>query len=276
MAENVEDVEKKEPTLSHLQELLHRLKIILISIVIVSVFVMLIPSSFFPFFDETDLNLTQNAAFSDNNYSGYLYNTFTSSLLKKIEKDILPEGVSLIAGSWTSLVEVYFLLSITIAIVLCFPLIIYEIYEFLKPALYRKERKFFIKFFISSIGLFISGIVIAYYAILPITFKILMFFVGMLGVLPLISIDNFVFIVMARLLGTGLVFVSPVFLFFLIKAKILNPDTIASRRKYIYAGLLIVIMVLTPDPTLASDIILFVPLVVLFEIALYLGKRWAN
>jgi len=270
MAENEEYVEKKEPIWNHLQELLNRLKIIFISIIIVSAFVMLVPSSFFPFFD-TDLNLTQNTSnFSDNNY---MYNTFTSSLLKKIEKDILPEGVSLIAGSWTSLLDVYFLLSVTIAVVVCFPIIIYEIYEFLKPALYRKERKFFIKFFTISIFLFIFGIILAYIIILPITFKVLMFFVNMLNVLPLISLDNFVFLVVAMLLGTGFAFVTPVLLFFLIKAKILNPDTITSRRKYIYAGLLILIMLLTPDPTIITDIVLFVPIIILFEIALYLGKR---
>jgi len=270
MAENEEYVEKKEPIWNHLQELLNRLKIILISIIIVSAFVMLVPLSFFPFFD-TNLNLTQNASnFSDNNY---MYSTFTSFLLKKIEKDILPEGVSLIAGSWTSLLNVYFFLSVTIAVVVCFPIIIYEIYEFLKPALYRKERKFFIKFFTISIFLFIFGIVLAYIIILPITFKVLMFFVNMSGVLPLISLDNFVFLVVAMLLGTGFVFVTPVLLFFLIKVKILNPDTITSRRKYIYAGILILIMFLTPDPTIITDIILFVPIIILFEIALYLGKK---
>jgi len=272
MDEKAENTEKKESVWNHLQELLNRLKIILISIIIVSVFVMLIPSSIFPFFDGNDLNLT-SSNISDNNY---LYDTFTSSLLKKIEKDILPEGVSLIAGSWTSLLEVYFLLSIAIAIVVCFPLIIYEIYEFLKPALYRRERKFFIKFFTASILLFIFGIALAYLIILPITFKILMFFVNMLGVLPLISIDNFVFLVVAMLLGTGFVFVSPVLLYFLIKAKILNYESVASRRKYIYASLLILIMILTPDPTIVSDVILSVPLILMFEIALYVGKRRAN
>lgn len=269
MDEKAGNVEKKESVWNHLQELLNRFKIILISIIVVSVFVMLIPSSFFPFFDECDLNLAPS-----NN--SYLYNTFTSSLLKKIEKDILPEGVSLIAGSWTGLLEVYFLLSIAIAVVVCFPLIIYEIYEFLKPALYRRERKFFIKFFTASILLFMFGIALAYLIILPITFKILMFFVNMLGVLPLISIDNFVFLVVAMLLGTGFVFVSPVLLYFLIKAKILNYESVASRRKYIYAALLILIMLLTPDPTIVSDVILSVPLILMFEIALYMGKKSAN
>ncbi|MDI6730298.1 MAG: twin-arginine translocase subunit TatC [Candidatus Altarchaeum sp.] len=274
MDEKAENTEKKESVWNHLQELLNRLKIILISIIIVSVFVMLIPSSIFPFFDGTDLNLT-SSNISDNKYN-YLYGTFTSSLLKKIEKDILPEGVSLIAGSWTSLLEVYFLLSIAIAIVVCFPIIIYEIYEFLKPALYRRERKFFIKFFTASILLFIFGIALAYLIILSITFKILMFFVNILGVLPLISIDNFVFLVVAMLLGTGFVFVSPVLLYFLIKAKILNYESVASKRKYIYASLLILIMILTPDPTIVSDVILSVPLILMFEIALYMGKRIAK
>ncbi len=274
MDEKAENAEKKEPIWNHLQELLNRLKIILVSIILVSVFVMLIPSSFFPFFDDNNLNLTQNI--SNNETNNYLYDTFTSSLLKKIEKDILPEGVSLIAGSWTSLLEVYFLLSIAIAIVLCFPIIVYEIYKFLEPALYKRERNLFIKFFVASISLFIFGIALAYLLILPITFKILMFFVNMLGVLPLISIDNFVFLVVAMLLGTGFVFTSPVLLYFLIKTKILNYNSIASRRKYVYAALLIVIMILTPDPTIVTDVILIVPLIVLFEIALYIGKRGAD
>jgi len=83
-------------------------------------------------------------------------------------------------------------------------------------------------------------------------------------------------LVVAMLLGTGFVFVSPVFLYFLIKAKILNYESVVSRRKYIYAALLILIMLLTPDPTIVSDVILSVPLIFMFEIALYIGKRSAN
>ncbi|MFN3527943.1 MAG: twin-arginine translocase subunit TatC [Candidatus Altarchaeaceae archaeon] len=255
---------KKEPIWNHLQELASRLKVIVIAIVIVMIIVAFLPASLFPF----DSNYH-----NQNSSENPMYETLLSYILKKIESDLLPENAQIMAQSWTSLIETYFLLSLAIAIIICFPLIIYEIYKFISPALYENERKIAIHFIFISSVLFLFGMILSYTLILPITFKILMIFVYTTGALPLISLDNFIFLVVAVTLGTGFVFTSPLILYFLIKAGIVNKETIKRRRKYFYAAIIIIVMILTPDPTLISDIIILFPLIILLEISLYIAGK---
>jgi Sec-independent protein secretion pathway component TatC len=114
-----------------------------------------------------------------------------SLVMQRVKTDFLPSQATLIAGGMADTVFVYGYLSILVGLLLTSPVIVYEIYAFIKPALYSNERKFLVSYVGSFIGLLTLGTVMAYFLIIPISFRILIYFTITGGAVPFIFIKDF-------------------------------------------------------------------------------------
>ncbi|MBS7655560.1 preprotein translocase subunit TatC [Candidatus Bathyarchaeota archaeon] len=264
MSKRGEPLEEKKMTfMEHTVELFQRLKIILIAVFGLGIFVGFFPLDITKFF----------AGFFGFWPSSIEYTPLVSLIFERLKKDLLPKEASLIAGSFLDTAYVYLMLSILIGVVLSSPIIAYELYKFFNPALYQHERKLAAKIILSFVGLFFMGGFLCYKAILPITFKILMWFIKSAGALPLININDFVQMILVLIIGVGLLYTSPIYITLLVQKGVMSSEYLTKNRKFIYGAFIIIAAIVTPDPTIVSDIILLMPFIVLYEVTVFICKH---
>lgn len=157
-----------------------------------------------------------------------------------------------------------------------FPFLILQIWLFVSPGLFPKERKAVIPFLVASPTLFIMGGAIVYYVVLPLAWK---FFLGFQSsadetVLPIMleaKVGDYLNLVMVLIFAFGICFQMPVVLAFLAKAKVITAKTLVSKRRYAIVGIFVVAAILTP-PDVISQFSLAVPLMALYEISILLVR----
>jgi sec-independent protein translocase protein TatC len=243
----------------HTRELLTRLRRILYSIIIATLISMLFP------IDISSINLSATNPW---------YPTLTTFVINKITKDFLPSNVKLIPIGLMDPLEIYIVSSLVIGISLSIPIIVYEIYKFVNPALYEHERKFIYKLTISFTSLFIFGVIFGYLFITPITMRILLLSAKLLlNLEPQYSFSSFFSVAIGVIFVCGLAFTFPIFIITLIKFGIVKTEYFSKNRKYLYAALFIALAILTPDPSPVSDILLFIPVFILMELTILIGRR---
>ncbi len=155
-------------------------------------------------------------------------------------------------------------------LVLAFPYVIFEIWRFIKPGLYKTERKYANGMVFYTSVLFMMGVLFGYYVIAPMSVN----FLGNYQVSELIvnQIDlNSYFTTLATLvLATGLVFEMPILIYFLTKIGLVTPEFMRTYRRHSIVVILIIAAVITP-PDVASQILVSLPLLVLYEISIYVS-----
>ncbi len=243
----------------HVTELLHLARRMAYAIVVSTVIFLVFPVS-----------VDVESLFSGNPN----YTTISMFVIKKVQDDFLPPNVELLPIDWFAPMEVYFYVSVLLGVLLSLPVIAYEFYKFINPALYKHERSFLLPFVISFSALFIFGFVLGYLVVLPLTMQMLLLFVGPLGLTPSYEFAGFFSLVGGLLFLIGALFTFPVFFILLVKAGILHTEYVTKNRKYLYPGIIIAIAVLDPDPTLVTEIVVGLPLIVLMEISVIIGRRF--
>lgn len=179
---------------------------------------------------------------------------------------VLPPGDKLV---YTSLPEAFFIYlkaSLIAGIVLASPVIFYELWMFVAPGLYQREKRLALPFLLVSTLLFLAGALFGYYVIFPVSFRFLVGF-STENIRALPSLQLYLTFCLKLLLGFGLVFELPVLAFFLGKAGILEARTMAKNRRIAVLLVLILAAVLTP-PDVVSQILLAVPLYLLYEVSI--------
>ena len=258
IAERVQKLSEvqEKPISEHLTELANRLKIVVIAL-LVTCSVGFLPSDPRGFLDPI------------NNYHPII-----SLMMLKIRHDFLPAGATLIASGLVDTIFVYMYLTLLIGVVLSSPIIAYELYMYIKPALYPHERKHLLAYTGSFIGLFLLGLIMAYFLIIPLTFKILVWFINSGGAVPFIGIRDFYNWVLTLLLASGIFYTLPVFIVMLVQYGIIPAQSLAGKKKLmIYFALFIILNVITPDPTPITATIILIPFIVIFEVAALAAKR---
>jgi len=199
-------------------------------------------------------------------YSNDIFSYVSQPLQEK-----LPACTHLIATGVMSPFTTPFKLSFFIAAFISMPWILYQLWAFVAPGLYRHEKRFAMPLLVSSVVLFYAGIAFAYFAILPVALK---FFVAVApaGVAVMTDIGHYLDFVLALFIGFGLAFETPVAIVLLVWTGFVTPATLAKRRDYVLVGVFVVAAVLTP-PDVFSQILLAVPLYGLFELGI-LAARW--
>jgi sec-independent protein translocase protein TatC len=161
-------------------------------------------------------------------------------------------------------------LSIYLGIVIASPWILYQIWLFVAPALYRHERSAITGFLFSTVFLFLAGIAFGYFVSLPYVLRFLISFQG--PVVPLINIDEYFDLILLVLLGLGLVFELPVLIFFLSLFGIVTPKFLMKNFRYAILVIAILAAVLTPTPDATTMLVFMAVLTALYFVGV--GVSW--
>ena len=161
--------------------------------------------------------------------------------------------------------------SITFGIILAFPYILYELWKFIEPALYKEEKKHGITFIIVSSVLFILGILFGYFVITPLSVNFLGNYSVTGEIVNNIDLASYNSLVRTTVLANGIVFELPVIIYFLAKMGLITSDFLRNNRKYALVVILLLAAIITP-PDVISQIIVGIPLMILYEISIYIAK----
>ncbi|HTQ62474.1 MAG TPA: twin-arginine translocase subunit TatC [Candidatus Solibacter sp.] len=160
--------------------------------------------------------------------------------------------------------------SIYLGIVIASPWVLYQIWLFVAPALYKHERSAITGFLFSTVFLFLLGIAFGYFVSLPYVLKFLISFQG--PVVPLINIDEYFDLILLVLLGLGLVFELPILIFFLTLFGIVTPEFLLKNFRYAILVIAILAAVLTPTPDATTMLLFMLVLVALYFVGV--GVSW--
>ena len=231
--------DEKQPFLSHLEELRRRLIICAIAIGIGFI-------------------------------ASYIFSKQLFSFLILPLTKVLPGDSRLIFTSLPEMFIAYIKVALISGIILAIPIIFYELWMFLAPALYQKEKKYAIPFVVFSSILFVAGSLFGYFVVFPYGFK---FFIGFAteDIQALPSVKQYFSFAIRLLLAFGLVFEMPLVALFLTKIGIITPDSMKKFRKFAILGSFIVSAILTP-PDVATQIMMALPLIILYEVSIIISK----
>jgi sec-independent protein translocase protein TatC len=165
----------------------------------------------------------------------------------------------------------YMQVAIIGGVILSLPNIFYQLWSFLAPALKRNERKYALLIVFYSTVCFLSGIVFAYYVMLPLTLKFAAQF-GSKEIVNQFAIDEYLSIIISVMLAAGFIFELPMISFFLTKLGILKPQYMKKYRRHAIVAIMVLAAFLTPGTDPVSQIVLAVPLVLLYEISIFISK----
>ncbi len=183
----------------------------------------------------------------------------------------------LIAGQktviYTEIFEAFFVqvkVAFFAAMMLSFPVIANQLWQFVAPGLYKKEKRALLPFLLATPVLFLAGAAMAYFVAVPMALHFLLGFDGVVGgvkreALP--AIGNYLSFIMQFLFGFGLAFLLPVLLMLLERAGVVTRRQLMSARRYAIVAAFAIAAVLTP-PDIGSQLLLAIPLVALYELAL--------
>jgi sec-independent protein translocase protein TatC len=159
-------------------------------------------------------------------------------------------------------------------LLLASPFVFYYFGQFLMPALKIREKKYFLRAFVVSLFLFLMGISVAYFVIMPTALKFAQQYAEWMGVsVPYWSAGTYISFVIKFMLGMGLGFLLPVVLLALVKIGILDYRKLASMRRYVIVGNLILGALLT-TPEVLTQVVMAVALQLLYEVSVWIAWYW--
>lgn len=231
---------KSEPFVSHLIELRNRMLWAIGSVLII--FICLVP------------------------FANDLYEWFVEPLLSN-----LPQGGTMISTEPHGPFFVPFKFAFAVAFALAIPFVLYQVWAFVAPGLYQNEKSIVLPLVVSSTLLFFLGILFAYYVVFPIIFR---FFISMApeGVTVMTDISAYMSFALKLFFAFGVAFEVPVATVLLARMGVVSTETMAKQRPYIILGAFVIGMLMTP-PDIFSQIMLAVPVCLLFELGLFFARK---
>lgn len=183
---------------------------------------------------------------------------------------VLPENMGMIAIDPTSPFFAPFKLTFYVSLFLAAPYILFQIWSFIAPGLYQKEKALAVPLFCSSVLLFYAGIAFAYYVLFGFVFS---FFVSVApeGIMVTPDINSFLSFALAIFFAFGAAFEIPIAVFLLIWTGAVEPDDLARKRPYVIVGCFVAGMLLTPPDPLTQSL-LALPMWLLFELGIFFGR----
>ena len=162
-------------------------------------------------------------------------------------------------------------MSITAGFILSFPYILYQFWSFISPGLYQNEKRSARGFiFISSI-LFFIGVLFGYYIVTPLSINFLGSYTVSNEIFNDFDLDSYVGLIRSAVVASGLIFELPIIIYFLTKIGLVTPEIMVKYRKFALVIVLILSAIITP-PDIASQIIVAIPIIVLYQISIYISK----
>ncbi|MBR9990550.1 MAG: twin-arginine translocase subunit TatC [Gemmatimonadetes bacterium] len=192
------------------------------------------------------------------------------SLLKK-PVDPFISNAELIALSVTAPFMITFNIALTLGIILAAPVIVYQVWAFLAPALTKREKRYITPALYLGAVLFCAGVAMAYMYVLPVTLKFMGSFQSP-GLRWALTADGYFGFVLKLLVAFGLMFELPVVVMILTALGLVTSKWLASKRRYAIAGMAIAAALITPGDAITATIFMMGPLMALYEIGILLAK----
>lgn len=170
-------------------------------------------------------------------------------------------------------VTIFLMVCLVAGLVAASPWVFYQVWAFIAAGLYRHEQKYIKRFLPGSIGLFLAGVLFCFFAVLPVTLRMLMEFNIWLGIDPSLRITEWM--VFATLLPVvfGACFQTPLVMLFLSKIGVFGLTQYREKRKIAILVLVVIAAIITPDPTVITQIMLAIPMIALYEVGVWLVAR---
>jgi sec-independent protein translocase protein TatC len=205
----------------------------------------------------------------------YTFKEWSFRIITKPLVEAMPAQSSMI---FTGLPEAFFIhmkIAFFASLFLTAPYTLFEIWRFVSPGLYKQEKRAIVPFVFFSAILFSGGVSFGYFIALPPAFR---FFVSFSTdfLKPMISFSEYLSLTLKFLLAFGLSFEMPVFMFFLAKIGVVNSKMLARQRRYAILIIFVAAAILTPSPDAISQILMALPLMVLYEVSIVLTKFAGN
>ena len=196
---------------------------------------------------------------------------FSGDVISYLWSQLIPENVIMSVYSPLEYLMTRMKLSIAFAICIFFPLLMYELFKFMSRGLYKNERRFLIRVVPLSFIMFLIGTSLAYFIVLPLLMEYVIFYSDQTAIAQIGLAETFNTII-SLVLGFGFVFQIPLLMVSVIRMGIVDEKTLRKGRLVVYGGLIGFAFLIAPDPTMVSQLIAGVALVILFEISLILLK----
>ncbi|WP_066219457.1 twin-arginine translocase subunit TatC [Formosa haliotis] len=161
--------------------------------------------------------------------------------------------------------------AITAGFIIAFPYILFELWRFISPGMHPSERKNSRGFIIISSILFFMGVLFGYYVICPLSINFLGTYQVSEKVHNDFDLSSYISLIRSSVIACGLIFELPIIIYFLAKVGIITPEILRKYRKFALVIVLIVSAIITP-PDIASQVIVAIPVLILYEVSIYIAK----
>ncbi|MCX7990100.1 MAG: twin-arginine translocase subunit TatC [Aquificaceae bacterium] len=191
-------------------------------------------------------------------------------ILKEPVKRSYPQ-VELVTLSPTEPLFILLKISLVFGFILSLPVILYQLWRFVEPALYPNEKKLVVPITLLSLLLFLMGGAFSYFVALPMALKFLLGIgLSQLQATPFLSVDLYISFLLKMIVGFGVAFELPVVIFLLQRAGIVSEQQLKAFRKYFIVIAFVAGALIAPDVT--TQVLMAVPLILLYEVSLLAGK----
>jgi sec-independent protein translocase protein TatC len=178
---------------------------------------------------------------------------------------------TIVSNSMQGQFSTHIWISFIAGLILAFPYILWEIWKFISPALYKKEKRMATLFILISSTLFFIGILFGYFVISPMSVQFLVSYKVSDSIQNLIPLNSYFSVLKSSVLASGIMFELPIVIYFLSKIGIVSPQFLRTYRKHAIVVVLIVAAIITP-PDILSQVIVTIPVLILYEISILISS----
>lgn len=200
------------------------------------------------------------------NFSNTIYDILSLPL-----RQVLPEGSPMVFIGAPDVFFTYLKIALVVALFATSPITLYQFWAFVAPGLYKHERRAFMGYTLSSIVLLLAGGAFAYFVVFPLVFA---FFLGFANehIQAMPAVREYLDFALKLLFAFGLSFQIPIILMLLSRMEWIDPENLAKKRRFVVLWIFVFGALLTP-PDVISQVMLAIPMLVLFEIGLFLARQ---
>jgi sec-independent protein translocase protein TatC len=249
--------EKVIPLWDHVDELSRRIKTWVYVFFAATILFLVVPG---------DLSFLQNPF--------QIYHPLITVILVAVRQRLLPPQYTLIGPTVTTPLEIIAVGAAVFGFLASVPVLAYEVYKFVDPAIRPNERQSIYPFVAAFTILFLAGSLFAFFVLIPFVFFFSLPFFQFVGVATLIDADQFYNLVFFIILAAGLAFTLPAIFVLLVKLHFVGTAVLRKNRKYVWAFTLIATALASPDGGPLADAALFVPMIILIEGAMWFAERY--
>lgn len=204
-----------------------------------------------------------------------VYFTFREQLFLFLIEPVKELNVPLVQITITEAFFTKLKISLLAGLVLAMPVILWQVFSFILPALTAREKKLVFILFPASVVAFAGGIAFSYEVVLR--FAMLFLLTGVsTGLTPMISISKYISFLLGFVLPFGFIFEMPLVAIFLARLGIINYATLAKKRKYAILAVVTIAAALTPGPDVVSQLLMAGPMLILYELSIVLARIFAK